>query len=89
MNDPVNFMLSILGSSLAVSLLAFGFASGMFVLWSLSRGLPFGRRGQWVWHPGCPGSKVWVVRGFWDRVFKHEDYATLEEVAEYYRWRTP
>lgn len=46
-----------------------------------------GLRGQWIWHPESPGMKVWVVRGFWGRLFKSRDFATLSEVLASSEWR--
>lgn len=42
-----------------------------------------GRQGQWVWHPESPGLRIWVERGFWGRVFKPTEFATLAEASEY------
>lgn len=42
--------------------------------------------GQWLWHPESPGGRIYVVRGFWGRLFKPKDFATLNEVSVFYQW---
>lgn len=33
-----------------------------------------------LFHPFCPGDKVWVTRGWVGRLFKPTDFATLGEL---------
>lgn len=38
-----------------------------------------------VWHPESPGIRLNVRRGFWGRLFKPRDFATLGEVIAAHR----
>lgn len=40
----------------------------------------------WLWNPESPGMRVLVVRGFWGRLFKHKEFATLHETLVYYQF---
>lgn len=42
----------------------------------------FERRAEWLYHPDSPGVRVLVVRGFWGRLFKPGDFATLPEAID-------
>lgn len=42
----------------------------------------FERRAEWLFHPDSPGMRVLVVRGFWGRLFKPCDFATLGETID-------
>lgn len=44
-------------------------------------------RAQWLYHPDSPGVRVLVVRGFWGRLLKPKDFATLSEVQVYWALR--
>jgi hypothetical protein len=76
-------MLPLLGLVITLTLAA-GILLGALVL---VKGLPMGRRGQWLWHPDSPGQRVWVVRGFWGRVWGNEQFASLNETMESSRWQ--
>jgi hypothetical protein len=43
----------------------------------------FGLRAEWLYHPESPGCWVLVYRGFWGRLFKSRDFATLGEAIFY------
>ena len=47
------------------------------------------KRGEWLWHPDSPGIKIYVVRGFWGRLFKPRDFATLGEAISYFLKGSP
>lgn len=32
-----------------------------------------------LWHQDSPGMKVWVVRGFWGRLLRSKDFASVGE----------
>lgn len=83
MMEAMAAILHVLGSSAFASLLVSALIAICIGLVFLISGAPFGRRGTWVWHPESPGMRVWVVRGFWGRVFKPADWATLAEASEY------
>lgn len=39
-----------------------------------------------VWHPCSPGSKVVVVRSWFQKLVYPKEFATLSEVLRYYCW---
>lgn len=41
----------------------------------------FEYRVEYLFHPESPGVRVWVVRGFWGRLFKDSKFATLTEAT--------
>ena len=41
-------------------------------------GVPRGQAIQ-VWHQDSPGMRVWVVRGFWGRLIKGKEFASVGE----------
>jgi hypothetical protein len=47
----------------------------------------FEKRSELVWHPDSPGIKILVVRGFWGRLLKPREFATLGEVGEHHKAR--
>lgn len=36
-------------------------------------------RATQVWHQDSPGMKVWVVRGWWGRLLRNKDFASIGE----------
>lgn len=44
----------------------------------------FQKRAEKLKHPNAFGFRVIVVRGFWGRLFKSKEFATLKETKEHY-----
>jgi len=36
-----------------------------------------------VWHQNSPGIRVWVIRGFFGRLFRNKDFASVGETFYY------
>lgn len=36
-----------------------------------------------VWHQDSPGIRVWVIRGFFGRLFRNKDFASVGEIFYY------